>query len=140
MEANDIALAQQRFQIDHLNTRNGSRVHIRVIGQHLHAKGLGHSGRSTTNTPNAHNTHRQADQFDEGIVPIAKVRALSPASFADRLGVIGDLLGQVQQVCKGVLSNRARGVRRNVRHRDTPFAGCCDVHMIIAGCQCSDVP
>ena len=95
-------------------------IPVSIIGQDLHAKGLGNAGRSLPNPPKSYDAHGLSRQLNQRIIPETPVRTALPPAFTDSLAVMADMMADFQKQCNGILGNCIRPVGRDIAYRNPP--------------------
>ena len=138
MEEHHVGLSQQGIQVHILSDGLAGVVGVQVIGQHLHAQGLGNAASGLADAAEADDAGGLAVQLDEGVVPVAPVDVIGPLAFVDSLVVVADVVAHLQQQGDGVLAHTGGAIGGHVAHRDPLLLGIVIVDHIVAGGQHSD--
>ena len=109
-----------------------------VIGQDLHAHGLGDPGDGLADAAHADDAQGLAGQLHEGIVPEAPIRATGPAALVDGLAMMAYLVADLQQQGYGKLGYGCGAIGGDVGDQDTQLLAGGHVHHIVAGGQHAD--
>ncbi len=138
MEGNHIGPGQKGVQVHVLSDLPAAVIGVDVIGQHLHAQGLGHPALGLADAAKAHNADGLALQLDEGVVPVAPVGAAGPVSGVDGGVVVADVVAHLQQQGDGELAHRGGAIGGDVGDGDALFGGIGVIHHVVAGGQQGD--
>lgn len=93
---------------------------------------MGYFGYPHTDVTQTDNSYSLVGKFDERRVPITKVGIAAPDSLPCGLGVVVDVVGNVEDVGEYHLSHAVGAVGRNVRHHDTTLGCGLEVDIVIA--------
>ena len=135
MEGDHVGLGVEGIQVHILSDLPAGIVGVQVIGQHLHAHGLGDAPLGLANAAEADNANGLALQLDEGVVPVAPVDAVGPVAGVDGGVVVADVVAHLQQQGDGKLADRGGAVGGHVGDGDALFGGVDVVHHVVAGGQ-----
>ena len=138
MEEHHVGLGQQGIQVHILGDGLAGVVGVQVIGQHLHAQGLGDAAGGLADAAEADDAGSLAVQLDKGVVPVAPVDVVGPLALVDGLVVVADVVAHLQKQGNGVLSHTGGAIGGHVAHRDPLLLGVVIVDHIVAGGQYSD--
>ena len=99
----------------------------------MHPQSLGGLGGVDADAAAAQQTEGLARQLDEGIVPVAPVRAVLPLALVDGAVMVADVEAGFQHQGDGELTDGIAAVIGHVAHGDALFLGIGHVHHIVAG-------
>ena len=121
VQADDIRLAQQRVEI-HIRADSAPFVtFVRAVRQNAHAERGSNSAGRLTDSAEADDADGLAGKLDHGIVPVAPVGVICPASGVYRFAVVPDVVAKLQKQRDGKLADRRRAVCRHVADRNAFF-------------------
>ena len=135
MEEHHVRLGQQGVQVHILGNGLTGVVGVQVVGQHLHAQGLGNLASGLANTAKADHTGGLTVQLNEGVVPVAPVNMIRPLALVDGLVVVANVMAHLQQQGDGVLAHTGGAVGGHVAHHNTFLLGVVVVGHVVAGGQ-----
>ena len=138
MQEHHVGLGQQGVQIHVLGDGLAGVVGVQVVGQHLHAQGLGNAAGGLADAAEADDAGSLAVQLDERVVPVAPVDVVGPLALVDGLVVVADVVAHLQQQGDGVLSHAGGAVGGHVAHQHALLLGVVVVSHIVAGGQEGD--
>ena len=104
----------------------------------MHPQSLGGLGGVDADAAAAQQTEGLARQLDEGVVPVAPVRAVLPFALVDGAVMVADVETGFQHQGDGELADGIAAVVGHVAHGDALFLGIGHVHHVVAGGQHRD--
>ena len=138
VQGDDIGGGQQGIQVHIFRDGPAGVVGVAVVGQDLHAHGLGDGAGLLADAAKADDAHSLPRQLNEGIVPEAPVGAALPLALVDHPVVVADVVADFQQQANGELAHGIRAVGGDIADYDAPFLGVVHVNHIVARGQNAD--
>ena len=134
MEGQHVGPGKQAVQIHefHPQILSGLRLGA-VVGDNVHPQSLGGLGGVDADAAAAQQTEGLARQLDEGVVPVAPVRAVLPFALVDGAVMVADVQAGLQHQGDGELADGIAAVVGHVAHGDALFLGIGHVHHVVAG-------
>ena len=139
MKHDDVRPREERIAVDVLRDRAARLGLTAAGGQHSHAEGFGDASRGLADAAEAHDPHGLARKLDERIVPETPVGIGFPASGVHSLGVMGDVVADLQKQGDRKLPHGGSPVGLDVGDGDPFLCGAGDIHDVIACCEDGDV-
>ena len=139
MEAQNVGPGEQFVQGDVLHPQLQSFVPLaHVVGDDMHPQGRCDGGSVDADVPAAKQAVCLSRQLDQGVVPVAPVRALFPFPALYRIIMITDVMADFKQQGDGKLADGMGAVDRHVGDRDALLFCAGYVDHVIAGGQHGD--
>src|SRR5436190_874021 len=97
-------------------------------GNNFHSESLRDAPDLLADPSVADNSNGQSGQLDQWIIPIAEVRAFTPAPVAHRLSVMSNAVGKLQQKRDRCLCDRIRSVGRHIGYDSSTLLRCLSIY------------